>query len=89
MAIANANIIQQGWAALVMDGLIKPEEEIHTFQGWKDRGYRVKRGEHAITRLTIWKYAGKKDKETEEETDGHCFLKNSCFFATSQVERAR
>lgn len=89
MAITNANIIQQAWASLVMDGIIKPDEEIHTFQGWKDRGYMVKRGEHAITRLTIWKYAGKKDKESEEEKDGHCFLKNSCFFATSQVEKAR
>lgn len=29
-------------------------EQIDTFQGWKKRGYHVKRGEHAITELKLW-----------------------------------
>lgn len=89
MAITNAQIIGQGWANLVMEGLIGPEEQIHTFAAWKDLGYSIKKGEKAITKLTIWKYAGKKDKETEEETDGHCFLKTACFFASHQVEERK
>jgi hypothetical protein len=49
-----------------------PEPEpIHTYNGWKDRGYQVKRGEHAKASFTIWKYTGKKDEETGEETDNN------------------
>ena len=68
-----------------------PEPEaIHTFAAWKARGYKVRKGEHAVARITIWKYG--KDKVNEEKPDeepgGHCFLKESCFFAASQVEPA-
>lgn len=74
------------------DGIVKvPEAEpIHTFAMWKSLGYKVRNGEHAITRLSIWKYT--QNRRSEEETDpednpgGHCFLKESCFFSASQVE---
>ena len=40
-------------------------EAIHTFNGWKERGYAVKKGEKAIAKFTIWKCKNKK-VETEE-----------------------
>ena len=64
-----------------------PEPEpIHTYNGWKDRGYQVKRGEHAKASFPIWKYTGKKDEETGEDIPGKCFQKKSFWFTFDQVE---
>ena len=69
---------------------IPEAEPIHTFAMWKQLGYRVKRGEHAVTRLAIWKYGNRRtDDETdpeEAEQRGYCFMKTACFFSASQVE---
>lgn len=69
-----------------------PEPEIiHTFNGWKERGYKVKKGEHAVAKLGIWKYSEKPEDEDGKEKvgrGGYCFIKQSCFFAASQVEKA-
>ena len=68
-------------------------EELHTFQRWQQLGYSVKKGEKARHRITIWKgrERTRKNPETGElETirDGAgAFLKESCFFLASQVER--
>ena len=68
-------------------------EEIHTFARWKDLGYMVRKGEHAIAKITIWKAASRKVKnesgELEEVTDVNpaMFMKTSAFFAAHQVER--
>lgn len=64
-------------------------QPIHTFNGWKSRGFRVKRGEHAIAKFPIWKYTGKRKNETEEEAQekGYCFMKLSAFFTDEQVEK--
>ena len=69
--------------------IMQEPEPIHTFQMWKALGFKVKKGEHAIARLTIWKYAKNKVDETqpEEEQGGRCFKKESCFFSLSQVEQ--
>ncbi len=65
-----------------------PEPEaIHTYNGWKERGFQVKRGEHAKAVFTIWKWAGQKDEETGEETGGRCFPKKSFWFTADQVEK--
>lgn len=65
-----------------------PEPEpIHTYNGWKDIGYQVKKGEHAKAQFPIWKYAGKKDEETGEEENGHCFMKKAFWFTADQVEK--
>lgn len=61
-------------------------EEIHTFQAWKSKGFSVKKGEKAVARFTIWKYAVKKAKTEEEEDDARMFLKEACFFSASQVQ---
>lgn len=65
---------------------IKETEPIHTFAAWKELGFSVKKGEHAIAKFTIWKYR-KKKAETDEETDtGKMFMKTAHFFKASQVE---
>lgn len=69
-------------------------EDIHTFNGWKERGYSVKKGEKAIAKFPIWKYT-EKEKAEEEKTGNpledapitHMFMKMSAFFSFTQVER--
>lgn len=73
--------------------IIQEPEPIHTFNGWKEKGYCVKKGEHAIASFRIWKYVtgGKKTDESEADGDapgkGHCIMKLAFFFKASQVER--
>ena len=75
------------------DGELKkvPEpEEIHGFSRWKEYGYGVKRGEKAIAKVEIWKYADAKKKDGEEtEEKERIFKKAAFFFASSQVEPLR
>ena len=62
-------------------------EEIHTYQFWKnERGLQVKKGEHAIATLQIWKMGKKKKKEENEDDKEVMFLTKGFFFAPSQVE---
>ena len=75
------------------DGTLKkvPEpEEIHSFSRWKECGYGVKKGEKAIAKVEIWKYAeSKKPESDEEETKERIFKKSAFFFSASQVEPLR
>ena len=65
-----------------------PEPEpIHTYNGWKELGYQVKKGQHAIATFPIWKYSGKKDEETGEETGGKCYQRKAFWFTFDQVEK--
>ena len=86
MATTNAQIITENTIILAMVGKIQPNEEIHTFQHWKSLGYSVRKGEKAVATFPIWKYATKKKSDEDEEPSGKMFLKNSAFFASSQVE---
>ena len=69
-------------------------EEIHTFNGWKERGYAVKKGEKSNIKFPIWKYT-QKEKPEEEKTGNpiedapttNMFMKLSAFFTFSQVEK--
>ena len=73
------------------DGEIQiPEaESIHTFQYWKEIGFMVRKGEHAVAAFKIWKYTSKAKGKTEEEAqeEGYCFLKTAFWFSASQVEK--
>ena len=68
-------------------------EEIHTFNGWKKRGYSVKKGEKSNIKFPIWKYT-EKHKAEEEKTGNpledapttNMFMKLSAFFTMEQVE---
>lgn len=65
-----------------------PEPEpIHTYNGWKELGFQVKKGEHAKAQFTIWKYYGKKNEETGEEENGACHPKKAFWFTFDQVEK--
>jgi len=70
---------------------IEEPEEIHTFQAWKARGFKVKKGEKAITRLCIWKHTAKDTGETDDDgnpiSKESMFMKESCFFSANQVEK--
>ena len=89
MAITNNEIVMAAWLELVAAGIIDESETIHTFDYWKKCGYIVKRGEKAITALTIWKHSTKTithdDGSTEEA--GRLFMKKAYFFASHQVEK--
>ena len=47
---------------------VKEIQPIHTFNRWKQLGYRVKKGEKSFIKFPIWKYSTKKG-EDEEETE--------------------
>lgn len=91
--MTNAEIITKQTVALVMAGQLQPDEQIHTFNHWKSCGYKVKKGEHAIAKFSIWKKGHKdaemtdSDGETKTVDVGRMFLKESCFFASHQVEK--
>ena len=93
--MTNFEIIYEQRKKLFQEGKIGAAgadfEEIHTYATWKKLGYQVKKGEHAIAKFTIWKYAEKRsraedDEEGREEAQGRMFPKLSFFFSPAQVE---
>jgi len=63
-------------------------EVVHTYAGWKARGYQVKKGSKALFKAPIWKHTTKKTK-TEDGTETEAakmFLTDAAFFGESQVE---
>ena len=64
-------------------------EDIHTYQRWKELGFTVRRGEHAVATFSIWKYTSKAKDQTEEEAqeNGYCFMKKAFWFSASQVDK--
>lgn len=76
--------------------------EIHTFNGWKARGFKVKKGEHSKIKFPIWKHTVKmlntdtgnaeNDKMNaainEKGGQSNMFVKVSAFFTRDQVELA-
>ena len=67
---------------------IELPEAIHTFNGWKQIGYSVKKGEKSSIKFPIWKHTTKtvKSDSGEEKTEAHMFMKTSAFFTFAQVE---
>lgn len=64
-------------------------EEVHTFAKWKQLGYKVKSGEHALFSTMLWKMSNKRKKveSEEEEVTGHMYMCKSFLFGESQVEK--
>ena len=94
--MTNVQIINNACAELIKAGRLNTitvngetiPEPIHTFQGWKERGYVVKKGEKSDIKITIWKHAAKKIEVDGEETESNSmFMKTAAFFRFSQVER--
>lgn len=65
---------------------VEMPEEIHTYKGWKERGYQVQKGEKSIAQFPIWTYRTKKKKSEDDEEKGKMFLKTAFFFKGSQVQ---
>ena len=90
--MTNVQIISLATAEFVKNGALKLiggiPEEIHTFEGWKERGFGVRKGEKSDIRITIWKHGTKKikDKDGNETEKSAMFLKESAFFRRSQVD---
>lgn len=83
--MTNEEIIQNTKKALGMGEF----ESLHTFQKWKEMGFKVKKGEHATVCTKLWKRKSKKvelddGKETEES---NFFLAKAFLFKLDQVER--
>lgn len=66
---------------------IPEPEPIHTYNGWKDLGFQVKKGEHAKAQFPIWKWKGQKNEETGEEEGGQCYQRKAFWFTQDQVEK--
>ena len=78
-------------------------EEIHTFNGWKARGYKVKKGEHSTIKFPIWKHTTKMlNTDTGNDAidkmnaninaqggEKRMFMKTAAFFTAAQVEPAK
>lgn len=63
--------------------------ELHTFEGWKSRGFMVKKGEHAAASFSIWKHVKKRSKDSEDGEQGFCMMKKAHFFTAEQVQPLR
>lgn len=65
-------------------------EEVHTFARWKQLGFKVKKGEHALFSTSLWKQTkGRKSEDVEDGEEiniGRCYLCKSYLFGRSQVE---
>ena len=74
------------------------EPPLHTLQGWALRGYKIKKGEHALVETKLWKKKKKKDEETElletDDPDGQMptnrdfYMCRAFLFGLEQVEKA-
>ena len=69
--------------------VVREPDEIHTYAAWKQLGFQVKKGEKAIAKFTIWKYASStiENENGEEEETGKMFMKQAFFFSPAQVEK--
>jgi hypothetical protein len=83
--MTNVMLIAIEEARLIQEGKMREDEELHTFKKWQSLGYSIKKGEKAVAKFPIWKHTVKATEEGDEEA--HMFMKMSCFFSTSQVER--
>ena len=75
-------------------------EDIHTFNGWKARGYKVKKGETSKIKFSIWKHTRKflktdtdnaetnkmNQQVNEQGGETHMFMQLAAFFTAEQVE---
>ena len=86
-----------GKKAIVMDAdgnekELEAPEVIHTFAGWKNLGFSVKKGEHAVASFPIWSGKDKTviDDETGEESKKtRLFLRKAYWFTADQVEATK
>ena len=92
MAERGLNFSIRSWAfveaqmrALGWDGL--PYVDTKTFQGWREAGFMVRRGEKSQIDGVTWIAAdGKEEKDGEEKEHKRVFMKGYKLFHSSQVD---
>lgn len=82
MAITNKQIISLYKA----ENGIPESTPLLTYGAWRERGYQVKRGEHARHKVTLYKHKSIKDADGQE-AKSCMFLKTCCLFLPDQVEK--
>lgn len=63
-------------------------EPIHTFLRWRERGYKIKKGEISYIKFPIWYFSKKKNCETDSNIPEreNCHMRNTAGFTLKQVE---
>ena len=80
MSVYSFAFVQHQMQAQGLEGL--PYLDVKTFQGWKENGFRVRKGEASTLSSIVWISSEKK----EEEEGGYSFPKATALFHRSQVE---
>lgn len=95
IALAEKGILRTTENFITLDNgnIIYLPEAIHTYKGWQELGYQVKKGEKAIAAFKIWKYkkSNKSDEDLETETQTisskNMIMVNSFWFKADQVTK--
>jgi hypothetical protein len=82
----NVQAIEIEKISLIQRGIIQEGEEIHTFNGWKERGFSVKKGEKACATFQIWRQCQQKSDDGETESKAKMRFCKSFWFSERQVE---
>ena len=65
-----------------------PQVNCFTFKGWNQRGFKVKKGEHALKTITfVGGSETVKQEDGTEKTIGRGYPKTVCLFYKTQVEK--
>jgi len=85
ISITSYALIAMQMAELGLEGT--PYLDAKTYDGWKENGFQVKRGEHSqITGLTWIDINNKKQDENEDENSGYKMPKAYNLFHRTQVK---
>lgn len=76
VALASGTYTESEIESFIESGMEIP---LHTFKGWSDRGYKIKKGATGIeTRL--WKKKKETKKETTDDTDSSSEISSNSFY---------
>lgn len=93
--MTNKEIIAENMMLLIANGVINENNSINYVLGWNRLGFKIKKGETAVTKFPIWKPKPKAEIEAEREEaerDGKEFvyrpfkLVPTSWFTNDQVE---
>lgn len=68
---------------------------LDTFQGWKNKGYQIIKGQKALFKTKIWKprkqeaKSEENEEQKEELKNSRFILVNSAFFSNEQVQKIK
>uniref|UniRef100_A0A6H2A4V2 N-terminal domain-containing protein n=1 Tax=viral metagenome TaxID=1070528 RepID=A0A6H2A4V2_9ZZZZ len=86
ISLTGFTLVYHQMKALGLDGL--PYLDAKTFRGWKDNGFRVRKGETSQISGITWIGINKTDEDTDEVVDSYAIPKAYHLFHRSQVNAA-